>query len=139
MKDRISKAGNRRPREEPASSAGARCTLLQRKCACGAPAGVTGTCEACRERQASLQDFAVPRGEHSQRRSTQTSATDSPGLPLETGARAAMESRFSHDFSKVRVHVDGPAAESARAMNASAYTVGHDVVFSPGKFDPDSA
>jgi len=50
-----------------------------------------------------------------------------------------MESRFGHDFTNVRVHVDGPAAESARAMNASAYTVGHDVVFSPGKYEPESS
>src|SRR5262249_30351508 len=110
MRNRISNAGSRFEMEVPARSARARPTLLQRKCACGARAGVTGTCDACRERQAKLRDLAVPQGEHSQRRSAQTSATESPGLRLDTGTRAAMESRFGHDFSKVRVHVGGPAA-----------------------------
>jgi hypothetical protein len=43
-----------------------------------------------------------------------------------------MEPRFGHDFSNVRVHTDAKAAESARAVNALAYTVGRDVVFGPG-------
>lgn len=53
----------------------------------------------------------------------------SPGQPLDTGTRAFMEHRFGHDFSNVRVHTDGKAVESARAVNALAYTVGRDVVF----------
>lgn len=40
-----------------------------------------------------------------------------------------MEPRFGHDFSHVRIHTDGRAADSARAVNALAYTVGRDVVF----------
>jgi hypothetical protein len=40
-----------------------------------------------------------------------------------------MEPRFGHDFSRVRVHADAKAAESARAVNARAYTVGRSVVF----------
>jgi hypothetical protein len=47
-----------------------------------------------------------------------------------------MEPRFGHDFSRVRVHMDAQAAESARAVNALAYTVGRDVVFGPGKYAP---
>ena len=34
----------------------------------------------------------------------------------------------TYDFSQVRVHTDAKAAESARAVNALAYTVGTDVV-----------
>ena len=33
-----------------------------------------------------------------------------------------MEPRFGHDFSQVRVHTDLKASESARALNAFAYT-----------------
>lgn len=50
-----------------------------------------------------------------------------------------MESRFGHDFSQVRVHDDSTAAESARAVNALAYTVGRDVVFDTGRYAPHSA
>lgn len=40
------------------------------------------------------------------------------------------------DFSQVRVHTDPLAAESARAVNALAYTVGSDVVFGAGQYAP---
>ena len=47
----------------------------------------------------------------------------SPGQPLDAATRAFMEPRFGHDFSNVRVHTDAKAAESARTVNALAYTV----------------
>jgi hypothetical protein len=60
----------------------------------------------------------------------------SPGQPLDQTARAFFEPRFGHDFGDVRVHVDAKAAESARAVNALAYTVGNDVVFGAGQYTP---
>lgn len=62
----------------------------------------------------------------------------SPGRPLDQATRAFMEPRFGHDFSNVRVHTDAKAAESARAVNAKAYTVGKDVVFGGGQFEASS-
>jgi len=55
----------------------------------------------------------------------------SPGQPLDLATRTFMESRFGHDFGRVRVHTDAKAAESAGAVNALAYTVGRDIVFGP--------
>ena len=55
-----------------------------------------------------------------------------PGRPLEDNARAFMEPRFGHDFSQVRVHADSRARDSARALDARAYTVGRDIVFRDG-------
>jgi len=49
-----------------------------------------------------------------------------------------MESRFGHDFSRVRIHTDEKAAESARAVNALAYTAGHDIVFGAGQYVPET-
>lgn len=60
----------------------------------------------------------------------------SSGQPLDASTRAFFESRFGHDFSQVRVHTDERAEQSARDVNAHAYTVGHDIVFGPGKFSP---
>lgn len=60
----------------------------------------------------------------------------SPGQPLDRGTCEFMEPRFGHDFSKVRVHTDAKAAESARAVNALAYTVGKDVVFGANEYAP---
>ncbi len=41
-----------------------------------------------------------------------------------------------YDFSGVRIHTDAGAAESARAVNALAYTVGNHVVFGVGQYVP---
>lgn len=56
--------------------------------------------------------------------------------PLDANTRALMEPRFGQDFSQVRVHADDRATESARAVNALAYTVGRDVVFGAGQYTP---
>jgi Domain of unknown function (DUF4157) len=61
------------------------------------------------------------------------------GQPLDEGLRTDMEGRFGADFSSVRVHTDGQAAASASSVNAHAYTVGDDVVFGSGRFDPASS
>jgi hypothetical protein len=60
----------------------------------------------------------------------------SPGNPLDAATRAFFEPRFGYDFSQVRVHSDAKAAESARAVNALAYTVGPDVVLGAGDYAP---
>jgi Domain of unknown function (DUF4157) len=62
----------------------------------------------------------------------------SPGQPLDSSTRAFFEPRFGHDFSTVRIHADAGASESARSVNALAYTVGQDIVFRSGQFDPSS-
>ncbi len=61
------------------------------------------------------------------------------GQPLEKGARSMMERHFSHDFSRVRIHHDSEASASAEAIRAEAYTVGPDIVFRAGRYDPASA
>jgi hypothetical protein len=60
------------------------------------------------------------------------------GQPLDAGVRSTMEASFGTDFSSVRVHTDGRASESAKAVQAHAYTVGNDVVFQSGQYAPDS-
>lgn len=62
----------------------------------------------------------------------------SEGQPLDTGVRESMEARFGHDFSRVRVHTDAKAAESAQAVNSVAYTVGRDVAFAVGHYQPQT-
>jgi hypothetical protein len=58
------------------------------------------------------------------------------GQALDPDTRAFMEARFGHDFGHVRVHADGAAAESARAISAAAYTVGPDIVFDADGYAP---
>jgi hypothetical protein len=61
---------------------------------------------------------------------------NSPGRPLDGATRNFMEPRFGHDFSGVRIHTDERAVESARSVNALAYTVGNDIVFGAGQYAP---
>ncbi|MBC8028990.1 MAG: DUF4157 domain-containing protein [Pyrinomonadaceae bacterium] len=114
--------------------------VLQRKCACGDTAGIAGKCDGCDKKKLTLQ------------RSTQNSETgnatsgsvppivqealNSPGQPLDAETRAFMEPRFGHDFSRVRVHTDARAAESARQVNALAYTLGNNIALAGGQYSP---
>lgn len=49
-----------------------------------------------------------------------------------------MEGRFGRDLSSVKIHSDGPAGQSARDIDAEAYTVGNSVVFGAGRFAPET-
>ena len=60
------------------------------------------------------------------------------GSPLDAGLRTEMEGRLGADFGDVRVHTDGKASDSAKSVQANAYTVGNDVVFGAGQFTPGS-
>ena len=60
------------------------------------------------------------------------------GSPLDSPTRGFMEDRLGADFSDVRIHTGAKADQSARSINAQAYTVGSDVVFQSGKYSPDT-
>jgi len=60
------------------------------------------------------------------------------GSSLDPGTRASMESAFGRSFGDVRIHTDQTASRSAEAVGANAYTVGSDVVFRSGHYDPGS-
>jgi hypothetical protein len=60
------------------------------------------------------------------------------GMPLDSSLRALMEHRLGADLAAVRLHTDGLAADSARAIGAKAYAAGHHVVFGPGRFAPET-
>jgi hypothetical protein len=62
----------------------------------------------------------------------------SPGKPMDALARGALEPRFGHSFANIRLHADGEGDERARAVDALAFTVGHDIYFRAGEYDPGS-
>lgn len=62
----------------------------------------------------------------------------SGGEPLSESVRADFEPRFGLDFSDVRVHKGSQAAETARALNARAYTTGRDITFGAGEYAPET-
>lgn len=61
------------------------------------------------------------------------------GKSLDADIRKRFESRFSHDFSQVRIHADTQAAESARSVVARAYTVANHIAFDTGQYAPHSS
>ncbi|MCX7748083.1 MAG: DUF4157 domain-containing protein [Clostridia bacterium] len=67
---------------------------------------------------------------------TVTKAIRSPGKSMDQNTRKSMENAFKRDFSSVRIHTDNKAAESARLVNAAAYTIGKDIVFADGEYNP---
>jgi len=103
--------------------------VLQRKCACGTHTGGGAWCSACAEKERALQRKATNDHEPTEVPPIVYEVLRSPGQPLDAATRAFFEPRFGQDFSQVRVHTDAPAAESASAVNAPAYTVGEHVAF----------
>lgn len=164
----------------------AQATGLQRQCACGGPAGLTGICQDCQTKKllgkplqtklrinepgdqyeqeadrVAEQVMRMPKADldglrrPSRSPSVQRQATgggtgvmeapsivqdvlSSPGQPLDAATRAFFEPRFGHDFSRVRVHDDRRAGQSASDVSANAYAVGNDIVFGAGQFAPST-
>jgi hypothetical protein len=122
----------------PKSFTPARSLVVQRKCACGGSAGSGGECSECRDEKLKIQRNASNHSAIGNVPPVVHTVLNSAGRPLDTDARSFMENRFGQDFSGVRIHNDAQAGESARAVNAHAYTVGQDVVFAAGKYQPES-
>lgn len=110
--------------------------ILQRMCNCGQKSIASGECSGCRKKRRVLQHQRV----HPHKVNTVPSVVHevlrSPGQPIDMATLSCMESRFGYDFSQVRVHTDNKASESARELNAKAYTIGQDVAFRQGAYAP---
>ncbi len=113
---------------------------LQRACACG------GGCPKCKAKQSGqehglLQTRRVqPIGNgKAEGPRIVNEVLRSPGQPLDSATKAFFEPRFEHDFSHVRVHADMRAVESARAVNALAYTVGRHIVLGTNQYAPNTS
>jgi hypothetical protein len=103
-------------------------------------------CDACEEEQEEEAETPVMRKE------AFASATPPPddtppsiknvinsgGQPLDLETRNFFEPRFRMDLSHVRIHSDSAAGQSARSINARAYTLGSNVVFGHGQYRAES-
>jgi peptidoglycan hydrolase-like protein with peptidoglycan-binding domain len=111
---------------------------LQR-CSCGKSAGAGTQCEECKTQAMQLQRSPASSAEDTTAPPIIHEVLNSPGRPLDAATRNFMEPRFGADFSNVRVHTGGKAAESAKAVGALAYTVGRDIVFAMGQYSTASS
>ena len=125
--DRVADQVMRMP--DPALSINAAPLQISRKCA---------ACEKEDEDKEKLQMKPAPaaKPQTGEAPSIVHNVLRSPGQPLDAASRAYFEPRFGHDFSGVRVHTDGRAAESAGSIGASAYTAGSNIAFAEGRYSP---
>ena len=133
------KAVEAAPRVEAKVAPGA----ILRKCACQ---GSCGPCAHDAEKERGLVQRQAAAGAHARSGAAGHDVATSihtiarqGGTALPTATRTTMESRFGQrDFSRVKVHT-GPEVDTvARDISADAFTVGSDVFFASGKYDPGS-
>jgi hypothetical protein len=123
----------------PSFSNQSRLGMLQRKTGCGC-GGSAPECVGCNKgNESTLQRRVGNQTEPNGVPPIVHEVLRSPGHPLDAKTRAFLEPRFEHDFGNVRVHTGNRAEESARTVNALAYTVGKNVVFDAGQYAPETA
>jgi hypothetical protein len=127
-----------KPNPSMASSTVSPQRLLQRKCACGGPSGVSGECSGCAAKRLSRRAVSGGQAEPHGLPPVVDDVLHSPGHALDPRSRTFFEPRFGHDFGHVRVHADGRAAEAARSVGARAFSVGRDLVFGPNEYAPET-
>jgi peptidoglycan hydrolase-like protein with peptidoglycan-binding domain len=67
------------------------------------------------------------------------SSMNGKGNQLPPDTNAFFSSRMGYDFSDVKVHTNREAADSAKELNAIAYTVHNNIVFNEGQFNPETS
>ncbi|HYX53127.1 MAG TPA: DUF4157 domain-containing protein [Candidatus Limnocylindrales bacterium] len=122
----------------PAVAAAPPTLHLQRQCQCGQHTLDGAECTDCRGKRTKLLRRENARWRPAFAPPLVGEVLRSPGRPLDTSIRTVMERRFGQDFSSVRVHADASAAESARAVNARAYTLGNRIVFGARQYVPST-
>jgi hypothetical protein len=60
------------------------------------------------------------------------------GTPLDPTTQRQIEGAFGHNFANVHIHADGEADTLNRSLDASAFTLGSDIFFGQGMYDPGS-
>jgi hypothetical protein len=61
------------------------------------------------------------------------------GKPLESVVQRKLEVGLNADFSQVRIHDDEQSAETAKALNARAFTTHQDIFFGKGEYQPGNS
>lgn len=113
--------------------------VILRKCACGADAGAQGECSGCRAGRQTLQREAEGAdGPSSLPASVSTVMQSGGGEALPQSTREQMEGMLGADLRGVRTHTSAQAAHAAQDINAHAFTVGRDIYFGAGQYQPDT-
>lgn len=60
------------------------------------------------------------------------------GSKMDSETQSFMENRFGADFSGVKIHTGNEASSMSQNLNAKAFTVGNDIYFNNGQYNPSS-
>jgi outer membrane protein OmpA-like peptidoglycan-associated protein len=121
-----------------------KCAACEEEAASEAPLQVSRKCAACEkeEQEAPLQRKPgkppTSKSLHGEAPALVHDVLRSPGQPLDPHARGFFEPRLGFDLSRVRIHADRTASESAQSVDALAYTAGSDVAFAAGHYQPQT-
>ncbi len=69
---------------------------------------------------------------------SQIQNTRGSGVALDKGTQAFMGNRFGTDFSHVNIHNNDQSHQLNRQLNARAFTIGNDIYFNRGNYNPAS-
>lgn len=89
--------------------------------------------------QRSIQRKPIKEGELDSDLSNTINQARGGGQPLPDRLRGSMESAFQSDFGGVRVHSDQQSDTLNRSVQAKAFTLGNDIYFKKGNYQPGSS
>lgn len=121
-------------------------SAISRKCSCG------GSCSKCKgEEEADRISMSIMKMSKPSAISYQPSANNNEqglineiisnkgsGQRLDDSTSSFMKDRFGYDFGRVRLHTDSYAARKSNELNAEAFTIGRDVFFNAGRYNPST-
>ena len=61
------------------------------------------------------------------------------GQPLDSSVRSSLEPALGYDLSSVKVHTKPEDSQLSQTVGAKAFTLGQDVFFKEGSYNPDSS
>jgi Domain of unknown function (DUF4157) len=66
----------------------------------------------------------------------QTGTAAGSGSNMDSHTQSFMESRFGTGFSNIKIHTGNEAIQMSSELNAQAFTIGSDIYFNEGKYNP---
>jgi Domain of unknown function (DUF4157) len=108
-----------------------------------APLFVQAKCAECeKEEEGTIQSSRVQRSGNGNIASADIESrvyeSQGKGQQMDAGTKAMMETSFGADFSNVRIHTNSQSVQMSRDLGAHAFTVGNDIHFNNGKYQPGS-
>ena len=116
----------------PRNPAGMESGAIQTKCA---------ECEKeeTLQKKPAIQKSANGQAQASPAIAKKISASRGSGQSLPKNVNSEMSNKMGADFSNVNIHTDDTAVQMSRDLGANAFTVGNDIYFNKGKYNPESS